>query len=75
MDDDELDDELLSFPINDDDMMESDDVYADFSVIFGGGGDSAMDDEADAYAVSLAGDGEQLDDCMDDLDGIPFGAR
>lgn len=47
---------------NDDDV-----VYADFSVIFGGGGPGSSDG-ADS-------DEEGYDDYMDDLDGIPYTVR
>lgn len=82
---DGLDDEELSFPATDysDDFLEneSDEVYTDFGAIFGGGGDEADEGEGRAETRGPAGKGdgghggEHFEDYMDDLDGIPWGAR
>lgn len=53
---------------------EPDDVYADFSVIFGGGGGgSGLDDEMEDEDLGDGGTG--YEDYMDELDGIPWMAR
>jgi len=44
-------------------------VYADFSVIFGGGGNDLEKEEGEG------GEGEHVEDYMDDLDGIPWCSR
>lgn len=66
----DLDDDSVAFPTSEHESRyedEPDDVYADFGVIFGGGGDGdGSDDEGGA---------EQFEDYMDDLDGIPWNAR
>jgi hypothetical protein len=46
----------------------SEEVYADFSVIFGGGDGDDSDEEG-------GGGGDHFEDYMDDLDGIPWNAR
>lgn len=64
----DLDDDSMAFPTSEHESRyedEPDDVYADFGIIFGGGGDGS-DDE---------GGVEQFEDYMDDLDGIPWNAR
>jgi hypothetical protein len=82
-----LDDEYeLSFPATDysDEFLdnESGEVYADFSVIFGGGNaDEAGESKAAGENQGPAGEGdreqgvEHYEDYMDDLHGIPWGAR
>ncbi|KAL8403525.1 hypothetical protein RB594_008693 [Gaeumannomyces avenae] len=50
---------------------DSDDVYTDFSVMFGGGGGDGAEDE-DRMSGSEADGYEEF---MDDLDGIPWSAR
>lgn len=80
---DGLDDDELSFPATDysDDFLEneSDEVYTDFGAIFGGHGEAADECEATGYGEGCAGEerhgGEHFEDYMDDLDGIPWGAR
>lgn len=87
-DGDGLDDDELSFPATDysDDFLEneSDEVYTDFGAIFGGGGggvgDEAGEGEVHGETRASAGEaerdgGEHFEDYMDDLDGIPWGAR
>lgn len=88
-DGDGLDDDELSFPATDysDDFLEneSDEVYTDFGAIFGGGGggvgDEAGEGEVAGETRASAGEaergngGEHFEDYMDDLDGIPWGAR
>lgn len=88
-DGDGLDDDELSFPATDysDDFLEneSDEVYTDFGAIFGGGdgncGDDADESEGTGETQGSAGEGEErhggehFEDYMDDLDGIPWGAR
>lgn len=88
-DGDGLDDDELSFPATDysDDFLEneSDEVYTDFGAIFGGG-DGGCVGEADegegtGRTQGSTGEGEggqvgeHFEDYMDDLDGIPWGAR
>ncbi|KAK4131538.1 hypothetical protein BT67DRAFT_152109 [Trichocladium antarcticum] len=46
---------------------EPEEVYADFSVIFGGGGDGDADDDEGGPSG-----GDHFEDYMDDLDGIPW---
>lgn len=82
---DGLDDDELSFPATDysDDFLEneSDDVYTDFGAIFGGSGDEADESKGTGESQGPAGEGERehgvehFEDYMDDLDGIPWGAR
>lgn len=65
----DLDDDDVAFPTSEHESRYEDDpedVYADFGVIFGGGGDgsSAENDEGDNY-----------EDYLDDLDGIPWNVR
>lgn len=83
MDEDQLDDDSLSFPNNSclfadeaADYSLGEDVYADFSVIFGGGGseDEGDDPVGDAEEQPLAAT-EHFEDYMDDLDGIPRAVR
>jgi len=67
-DDDDVDDEECAFPTSAHESRyeptdEPDDVYADFSVIFGGGGSDVDSDE------------EGYDEFLDDIDGIPYMAR
>lgn len=80
------DEDELSFPATDysDDFLEneSDEVYTDFGAIFGGGGDDDEDERRDTASVAdPVGDVarehgvEHFEDYMDDLDGIPWGAR
>jgi hypothetical protein len=58
---------------------EPEEVYADFSVIFGGGGGRGGGDDSDEEGASArsgaGGDGEHFEDYMDDLDGIPWTIR
>ncbi|POS70058.1 hypothetical protein DHEL01_v211546 [Diaporthe helianthi] len=76
-----LDDDELSFPATDysDEFLEneSDEVYTDFGAIFGGSGDEGDDTGDTGEALRPAGEGpvEHFEDYMDDLDGIPWGAR
>lgn len=63
---------------DDDEEGEAEGVYADFSVIFGNGGNKNGDGEASGDGTTASGDGrDQEGDCfedyMDDLDGIPWG--
>lgn len=86
-DGDGLDDDELSFPATDysDDFLEneSDEVYTDFGAIFGGGDcvDEADESEGTGETQGSAGEGDgghggdHFEDYMDDLDGIPWGAR
>lgn len=99
MDEDQLDDDSLSFPGNsvllfadEDEEAAADaclgevDVYADFSIIFGGGGENGSgvaDDPGNSNSnnhggvssvVACAGT-EHYEDYMDDLDGIPRAVR
>ncbi|KAL2155708.1 hypothetical protein VTH82DRAFT_450 [Thermothelomyces myriococcoides] len=65
---------------DDDEEGEAEGVYADFSVIFGNGGNKNGDGEASGDGTTASGDGrDQEGDCfedyMDDLDGIPWGGR
>lgn len=83
------DEETLSFSATDysDGFAEPDEseIYSDFSVIFGdgGGGSSSSDSGAEELGehdrrCSVEGGGgarEHVEDYMDDLDGIPWGAR
>ncbi|KAK3374608.1 hypothetical protein B0H63DRAFT_496080 [Podospora didyma] len=66
---DDLDDENVAFPTSEHESRyddEPDDVYSDFGLIFGGGGECEASDD----------DGvEHYEDYMDDLDGIPWNAR
>jgi len=68
----DLDDDGVAFPTSEHESRygdEPDEVYADFGLIFGGGGgDSDMSDEEGSS-------GDQFEDYMDDLDGIPWNAR
>lgn len=87
MDEDQLDDDSLSFPNNsmlfmDEEAADSclgEDVYADFSIIFGGGGDGSGGVEVTADGTSNSGvpvaGTEHFEDYMDDLDGIPRAVR
>lgn len=74
MDDDQLDDDSLSFPhsmYSEDGVgcgEDDDDVYADFSIIFGG------TDEDGGPGTEIHG-GEHFENYMDDLDGIPREVR
>lgn len=66
-----LDDDEVAFPTSEHESRyevsdESDDVYADFGVIFGGGS---------ADGESSDDEGEHYEDYMDDMDGIPWTAR
>ncbi|KAK2605745.1 hypothetical protein N8I77_008560 [Diaporthe amygdali] len=81
-----LDEDELSFPATDysDDFLEneSDEVYTDFGAIFGGGrcGDGADGSETIGEGKGPANEdghagSEHFEDYMDDLDGIPWGAR
>ncbi|KAG8156404.1 hypothetical protein KVR01_013745 [Diaporthe batatas] len=80
-----LDDDELSFPATDysDDFLEneSDEVYTDFGAIFGGCGEDGDEARDSGEALRPAGEGsgehgvEHFEDYMDDLDGIPWGAR
>ncbi|KAK0609765.1 hypothetical protein B0T17DRAFT_594026 [Bombardia bombarda] len=66
----DLDDDNVAFPTSEHESRyedEPDDVYADFGVIFGSGGDGDLTDDE--------GPGEHFEDYMDDLDGIPWSAR
>jgi len=65
--DDDVDNEECAFPTSEHESRyeptdEPDDVYADFSVIFGGGSDVDPDEEG-------------YEEFMDDVDGIPYMAR
>lgn len=65
-----LDDDDAAFPTSEyesryESSEEPDDVYADFGVIFGGGGADDFSDE----------EGDHYEDYMDDMDGIPWTAR
>jgi hypothetical protein len=88
--DDEDDDCGVAFPHMDDYSRyddEPDDMYADFSIIFGGApggsGKGSPDHHQGAVATGAAdsededgfGEGEGYEDYMDDLDGIPWLAR
>ncbi|KLU91251.1 hypothetical protein MAPG_09772 [Magnaporthiopsis poae ATCC 64411] len=70
------DEEGVAFPTSEHESRyesgdESDDVYSDFSLMFGGGGgDGAEDDDGRS-----GGDVDGYEDFMDDLDGIPWSAR
>ncbi len=73
MDDEILDDDECAFLTSDLDYQydpsDPDDVYADFGVIFGGGGgDGGSEDDGDSEE-------DGLEDYMDHLDGIPLLAR
>lgn len=67
----EIDDGESAFPSSEhdgryDSSDDPDDVYADFELIFcGGGSDGEPSDD----------EGEHYEDVMDDLDGIPWMAR
>ncbi|KAK3313563.1 hypothetical protein B0H66DRAFT_356289 [Apodospora peruviana] len=66
---DDLDDEIVAFPTSEYESRyddDSDDVYTDFSVIFGSGEGDMSDEETS---------NEHVEDFMDDLDGIPWNAR
>ncbi|KAK3358453.1 hypothetical protein B0T24DRAFT_130416 [Lasiosphaeria ovina] len=66
---DDIDDENVAFPTSEHESRyddEPDDVYADFGVIFGGGGDGHSSEDEVV---------EHFEDYMDDLDGIPWNAR
>ncbi|KAK4120258.1 hypothetical protein N657DRAFT_580253 [Parathielavia appendiculata] len=80
---DSNDDDSVAFPTSEHESRygcdEDDDeeggevgVYADFSVIFGGGGDTDEDEDGLDEKGSV---GDCFEDYMDDLDGIPWGAR
>jgi hypothetical protein len=92
--DDEADDQDdVAFPTSEHESRyemvdEPDDVYADFSVIFGGGqramgkdGEDDDDDDEDDRPVGGLAFGDDgggvagYEDYMDELDGIPWGAR
>jgi hypothetical protein len=80
---DSADDDSVAFPtsehesrygLDEDDSEEGEvGVYADFSVIFGGGGGD--NEEEDDGFEDGGGGGDCFEDYMDDLDGIPWGAR
>ncbi|KAK4174334.1 hypothetical protein QBC36DRAFT_42876 [Triangularia setosa] len=66
----DLDDDSVAFPTSVHESRygdEPDEVYADFGLIFGGGGEGNESDEE--------GPAEQFEDYMDDLDGIPWNVR
>jgi hypothetical protein len=66
------DEDSMAFPTSEHESRyddEPEEVYADFSIIFGGGDGEASDDEG-----SGAGR-DHFEDYMDDLDGIPWGTR
>ncbi|KAK0671316.1 hypothetical protein QBC41DRAFT_300746 [Cercophora samala] len=66
----DLDDDGVAFPTSVHESRygdEPDEVYADFGLIFGVGGEGDESDEE--------GPVEQFEDYMDDLDGIPWNAR
>ncbi|KAK3900690.1 hypothetical protein C8A05DRAFT_17025 [Staphylotrichum tortipilum] len=74
LDEDEGEDGVMAFPTSEHESRYLEDeedgegeggVYADFSVIFGGGGGDGEEEE----------EGEWVEDYMDELDGIPWGAR
>ena len=70
LDDDDLDDDVMSFPSSDldgkyEESDDHDDVYSDFGAIFGGGSDGEGSDE----------DSDHYEEYMDDLDGIPWSVR
>lgn len=81
------DDDQLSFSATDysDDFAEPDDndIYTDFSVIFGGGGsggsrgaeEAGTGNERGGSVGEKSGAVEHFEDYMDDLDGIPWDAR
>lgn len=76
MDDDQVDDDSLSFTGSvsfADDGEE--DVYADFSIIFGGGDASCGDEGGNGEGGGGILGTEPYEDCMDDLDGIPWALR
>lgn len=87
MDEDQLDDDSLSFPNNsvlfaDEEAADcclGEDVYADFSIIFGGVGDDSVGVESAADGTGIIGvpvaGTENFEDYMDDLDGIPRAVR
>jgi hypothetical protein len=68
-----IDDDEVAFPTAEHESRyesgdELDDVYADFGMIFGGGGGSA-DDELEGETE------DHYEDYLDDMDGIPWTAR
>ncbi|KAK4237619.1 hypothetical protein C8A03DRAFT_44548 [Achaetomium macrosporum] len=66
----ELDNDGVAFPTSEHESRyedEPEEVYADFSVIFGGGDGDDSDEEG--------GGRDHFEDYMDDLDGIPWNAR
>ncbi|KAB5511662.1 hypothetical protein GE09DRAFT_981654 [Coniochaeta sp. 2T2.1] len=70
-DEEELDDQEVAFPTSElesryDSGDDSEDVYADFGVIFGGG---VADDEEEQEVQ------DHYEDYMDDMDGIPWTVR
>lgn len=76
---DDLDDEDVAFPTSahesryeGEDEEEGHEVYADFDVLFGGG-----EEDLDEEGTGTLGDTpvEQQELGLDDLDGIPWGAR
>lgn len=76
------DDDQLSFSATDysDDFADPDDndIYTDFSVIFGNGESDAEKPGTDSEGEFLeqsSSSGEHFEDYMDDLDGIPWAAR
>ena len=74
---DALDDDYVAFPTADlesryEDDPEEVEVYADFSVIFGSGGSGGGDGTGSG---SGSGSGEDVEDYLDDLDGIPWNVR
>ncbi|KAK3400877.1 hypothetical protein B0T20DRAFT_154102 [Sordaria brevicollis] len=78
---DDLDDEDVAFPTSahesryeGEDEEEGHEVYADFGVLFGGGGEEDLDDEEDTGVLDDT-PAEQQELGLDDLDGIPWGAR
>jgi len=67
---DDLDDDGVAFPTSEHESRygdEPDDVYTDFGLIFGVGGEGDAEDDE--------GTGELYEDYLDDLDGIPWNAR
>ncbi|KAL8377662.1 hypothetical protein RB595_008383 [Gaeumannomyces hyphopodioides] len=70
------DDEGVAFPTSEHESRyesgdDSDDVYTDFSVMFGGGGGGGAEDDDGMSGSEIDG----YEEFMDDLDGIPWSAR
>lgn len=70
------DDEGVAFPTSEHESRyesgdDSDDVYTDFSVMFGGGGGDGAEDDDGMSGSEVDG----YEEFMDDLDGIPWSAR